>query len=294
MIPTCDQVQRTAYERWLRRGRVHGQDREDWYAAEKELRFRLNYETIVEYPLVSGQRLVLGDGAVRACRFCERTSGQARFEVPHPVLPGLLGSRAPRTFAICDECQAESREPLEGDFRRFWSGLQADAGVTPASPEPWRRRRGSLAAYKSLVAGALLVLPESELGYVPDALEWVSHPDPESDAGLFAGAACRVYSGDGLGGRSWVSLARRLDDEMPWPYLLYFLGAEGLVVQVHIPLCLRDEDLDGQLLSIPERVFVAGEGPDFRQSDSKVWPLALSLPVGRSAQRDRAIFVRSH
>ena len=63
MLPTCDQVQRTAYERWLRRGWVHGHDREDWYAAEKELLFRINYQTIVEFSLDSDQRLVLGDGA---------------------------------------------------------------------------------------------------------------------------------------------------------------------------------------------------------------------------------------
>ena len=51
MFPTRDQVERTAYDRWLRRGQVHGHDREDWYAAEKELLFLLNYETIANYPL---------------------------------------------------------------------------------------------------------------------------------------------------------------------------------------------------------------------------------------------------
>ena len=291
MMPTCEQVQRTAYDRWLRRGRVHGQDREDWYAAEKELLFGLNSQTIVEYPLDSDQRLVLGDGAVRHCRFCERTSGQAGFQVPYPVVPGLLGSRAPRTFAICDECQADCREPLEGAFGRLWSACQAHGGVAQGPSESRRRNLGSLAAYKAMVASALLLLPESELGYVPDALEWVSHPDPETDAGLFAESACRVYSGDGLGGRSWVSLARRLDDAMNWPYLLYFLGCDGLLIQVHVPLCLRDEDLDGRLLVIPERPFDAGVGPEFRESLSTVWPIARG--AGRSSRRDQPIVLGS-
>jgi hypothetical protein len=154
-----------------------------------------------------------------------------------------------------------------------------------------RRSLGSLGAYKSLVASALLLLPENELGFFPDALEWVSHPDPEIDAGLFAGSAYRVSFGDALGGRSWVSLARRRDDEMSLPYLLYFLGHDGLLIQVPIPLCLRDEDLDGRPICVPERVFVAGEGPDFRESWSTVLPWALAS--GRSSLRDRPVFLGS-
>jgi hypothetical protein len=291
MRPTSEQVQRTAYERWLRRGRVHGQDRADWYAAERDLLFLLNYQTIVEYPLGSDQGLVLGAGAVPHCRFCERTSGQAGFQEPHPVVPGPVGSGSLRTFAICDECQADCREPLEGEFRRLWSALRAAAADTRGSIASPRGSLGSLGAYKSLVASALLLLPESELGFCPDTLEWVSHPDPEIDAGLFAGSAYRVYFGDVLGGRSWVSLARRRDDEMTLPYLLYFLGCDGLLLQVPIPFCLRDEDLDGRPVWVPERVFVAGEGPDFRECWSTVLPWALSS--GRSSLRDRPVFLGS-
>jgi hypothetical protein len=292
MFPTRDQVERTAYDRWLRRGRVHGHDREDWSAAEKELLFLLNYETIAHYPLGLEQRQVLHEGAPRHCRFCERTSGQASFLEPHPVVPGDVGTGSLRTFAICDECQADCREPLEGEFRKFWSALRADAAVS--SREPFESRGhnlGSLAAYKAMVASALLLLPESQLGFFPDALEWVSHPDPEIDAGLFAGSACRVYFGAGPGGRSWVSLAERCDDEMTLPYLLYFLGCDDRIIQVHVPLCLRDEDLDGRLLRIPERAMVAGEGPDFRECRSIVLPLAHS--AGRSHPRNRPIFVSS-
>jgi hypothetical protein len=276
MFPTCDQVQRAAYERWLRRGRIHGRDREDWYAAEKELAFVLNYQMIAEYPLGSGDRLILGDRPLRRCRFCERTSVQAAFGSPHPAVPGLLGHGSLLTHAICDECQADCRESLDEDFRTVWSALRADAIIRDGFSESRRRQLYSIAAFKSLVASALLVMPESELGYFPDALEWVSNPDPDTDVGLFAGSSCRVYAGDGLGGRSWVSLARRVDDEATLPYMLYFLGCEGLLIQVDVPLCLRDEDLDGRRLSVPERVLATGEGADFRESHSTVLPLVLA------------------
>jgi hypothetical protein len=290
MRPTSEQVEWTAYQRWLRRGRVHGQDREDWYAAERELLFLLNYQTIVEYPLGADPGPVLGAWAVRRCRFCERTADQAGFQEPHPVVPGPVGSGSLRTFAICDECQADCREPLAGEFQRLLSALRAAAEGRGSFESP-SCGLGTLAAYKAMVASALLLLPEQELGFFPDALEWVSHPDPEIDAGLFAGSACRLYFGDPLGRRSWVSLARRRDDEMSLPYLLYFLGCDGVLIQVPIPLCLRDEDLDGRPVCVPERVFAAGEGPDYRESWSTVLPWALAS--GRSSRRDRPVFLGS-
>src|SRR5262249_26291845 len=154
-------------------------------------------------------------------------------------VPGPIGNGCLLTAEVCDECQADCRAPLDEDFRRLWSAIQAEvAGV-----EPHRSGRSrdlfSAAALKSLAASALLLMTQSELRYFPDALEWVSNPDQDCDESLFAESACRVYSGDFLAERSWVSLSRRVDDETTLPYLLYFLGGDGIVIQVHVPLCLR-------------------------------------------------------
>jgi hypothetical protein len=48
MRPTWDQIQREAYARWERRGYGHGGDRDDWLAAEIDLTFDLNFETVAE------------------------------------------------------------------------------------------------------------------------------------------------------------------------------------------------------------------------------------------------------
>jgi hypothetical protein len=281
MFPTCDQVERAAYERWLRRGQSHGRDREDWLAAEKELTFLLNYRTIVEYALDLNDRLILGDGRVRQCRFCERTSGQAAFTAPRPVVPAPIGNGSLVTAEICDECQIDCRDPLEADLRRFWSALRAEFAGSGPSPVPCEHGLFSTRAFKALIAAALLIMPERELRFFPDTMEWVNNPDHECDLSLFGGFSCRVYAGGVLGGRSSVSLARRIDDEAALPYLLCFLGCDGLVVQVHVPLSLRDEDLDGRRFFMPERAPAAGEGSDFRESHSTV--LRLGLERGRTS-----------
>jgi hypothetical protein len=144
-----------------------------------------------------------------------------------------------------------------------------------------------MAVFKSLIASALLIMPAAELRYFPDTLEWVSNPDTDTDADLFADIACRVYAPAALESRSWTSLARRVDDEANVPYLLYFLGRDRLLLQVHVPLCLRDEDLDGRPRTVPERALAVGQGHGFREARCTV------LPLTPSPGRRRPILIES-
>ena len=61
MLPTRDQIERAAYDRWIRRAPAHGHDRDDWIGSENELTYLLNYQTVVEYPLDSSTSLILGN-----------------------------------------------------------------------------------------------------------------------------------------------------------------------------------------------------------------------------------------
>ena len=63
MLPTREQIERAAYDRWLRRDRAHGHDRDDWVGAEQELVYLLNYETVVEYPLAATSPVTIGADA---------------------------------------------------------------------------------------------------------------------------------------------------------------------------------------------------------------------------------------
>jgi len=279
MLPTDDQVRQAAYDLWQRRGRVHGFDRLDWYAAERELEFSMNYQTIVEYSLDLPGMLVLGDRPTRYCRFCERTSVQVAFSSQRPVVPGI-GPTSLYTEAICDECQTGCRDPLAAEFERFWTTLRDEVGGHDAVHELSARNLYSLAVLKSLIASALLIMPQSELAYFVDTLEWVNNPNHGHDGRLFADTVCRVYAASFLRDRSRTSLARRIDADLPSPYMIYFLSRGGIMLQVHLPLCLRDQDLEGRAVRMPERSLTQGEGPRFQESRSAV--LRLVEKRGRS------------
>ena len=123
-----------------------------------------------------------------------------------------------------------------------------------------------MAVFKSLVTSALLIMPESELAFFTDTLEWVNNPDHEYDAELFAGTYCHVYRTPWTTERSSISLARRIDDDAPFPYIVCFLSWRGLVVQISVPLSVRDHDLDGRGACLPVRSLTAGEGWEFREA----------------------------
>ena len=147
MVPTRDQIELMAYHRWLRRDRAHGFDRVDWLAAEKEVTFQLNYETLIEFSLASPTQLTIGgDDRLSRCRFCERTSRHTEFSRPRPVVQ--LPVETPLYSAqICDECDADCREPLASACDRLWRGLQSgDTSLKNLSRSP-----GSMAIFKSLV-----------------------------------------------------------------------------------------------------------------------------------------------
>ena len=285
MGPTSDQIQHAAYERWERRGRIHGYHNADWYGAERELTFLLNYQTIAEYPLSSEQRRVLGETSIRRCRFCERTSDQATFGPARAVVPGVGGDPSLFTVEVCADCQADWRDPLDNELREFWEALRANRVElnTPDLPI------FSIGVFKALIVGAILVMPESELPSVVDTMEWVSNPDHDCDDLLFAGSCCQVYAAPFLEDRSGISLARRVDADAPLPDLIYFLGHGGIVVQVPVPLCLRDQDLDGRTVHQLERSLTGGTGPDFREARGTVLPLALSRRRPRREHRRPSI-----
>lgn len=284
MVPTSDQIARAAYLRWLCRGQAHGRDHDDWIASEKELTFGLNYQVVVEYSLNSSAQLVLGERAVQRCRFCERTSGRATFSQPRPVVVGA-GKPSLLSAEVCDDCQADCREPLCGDLHRLWESIWADQTWHDPSPAARPRTVCSMAAFKALVSSALLIMPESELEYFADTLEWVGNPDPDFDARLFAGIAGRAYFAPFLRERSSIGLARRKNDDAPLPYMLFSLSWGGAIVHVPVPLCLRDLDHDGRDLTVAERSFAAGECDTFREARSMVLPLVPAVRPARAHSR---------
>ena len=285
MLSNSDQIQVAAYHIWLRRGQIHGRDRQDWLDAERKLAFQLNFATVVEYVLDATPRIVLGDRPIQQCRFCERASDRVDFSGPRPVVAGLPGTPALFSAEVCDECHADSLEPLADEFRNFWKAVQ----TIMADRTPPGRRVFSVPTFKALVAGAMLILPHREMPNFTDTLEWVINPDHDFDGGLFAGTSCHAYDASSPRQRPWISLARRIDDHAPLPYMICLVVRDGIAVQFPLPLCLRDQDLDGRSVEMPRIRAVAGGGAGTGESRGVVLNLSYSSRPARHGGAHRPI-----
>jgi Protein of unknown function (DUF2934) len=266
MVPTFERVRQAAYQRWLRRGSPHGGDLGDWFAAENELSFSLNYQMIAEYPLDGPGALILNDRRARYCRFCERTAVQTLFGAPAPLLSGGW-SPSLATSSVCNECRAGFRDAQAARLERFRAILAEGACRSEGGAGGGGSGSYSLGVFKALAGCALLIMPESELGYFVDALEWVSNPHDKGDRRVLErDATCVVYLAPFWGERSWVTLARRIEKDAPLPYMVYLQAMRGVLMQIQVPLCIRDQDLDGRAVCCPRRWFAVGEGESFEEA----------------------------
>jgi hypothetical protein len=272
MYPSRERIEKAAYDRWERRGRFHGADRDDWVAAEMDLTFDLNYRTVAEYTLDEPKRRILGDPRRPSCRFCEQSPPRARFSEERPVVPEFAGNHSLYTRELCDEC-AEPFAALDAEFQRFWNDLETIRDGVPSQRDLRAPAAITLAAYKAMVRMGLAILPNEFLADFTDALEWVGNPDHAFDSGLFGDSGCLAYQTHVAYPAGWVSLARRVEEDAPFPDMVFFLASERLVLQVHLPLSARDEDLDGSEVRMLERSFSTGLGSDLRASTCLVLPL---------------------
>ena len=254
MHPTTGQIGVAAYHRWERRGHEHGYHVQDWLAAEQELLFALNYELLSSYRLDGIAPRHLGNQFAPRCRFCEATAPRATFKAPQPAVPTSLGNGSLFSFEICDDCNAQHSESIDTHLDRFVASIRRGE-LCGRSHEP-------IAAFKGLARAALAVVSEDELQYFEDAIEWVGNPDHDLDSRSIAGLDCYLHRLAEPSPFSWVALARRIEDDGPFPYMLAFFGTGDLVFQVALPLCVRDEDLEvSWIVPRPPSPFGVGRGP---------------------------------
>jgi hypothetical protein len=232
---------------------------------------------------------VLGQQAIRRCRFCERTSKQVRFGDPGAVVP-IVPSSSLLTAEVCAECKAECLVPLAPELDRCWQVARSVPSAYNNHAELSGDSGFSLGAYKALVASALLILPDRELAYFPDALEWISNPDQDVDERLFGGTCCRVYHDLRDDASPWAGVARRIDDDAPLPYMIAFVSCRGVIVQFHLALCSKDDDDNGGAwVTLLERPLDWHTGPVFDHRSSRLLPVVTSRSLARSQGHRRMV-----
>ena len=73
-------------------------------------------------------------------------------------------------------------------------------------------------------------------------------------------ATCVVYLAPFLGESDRGRRLRRIDSDAPLPYMIFFLAVSGVLLQIQLPLCIRDQDLDGRDGAGSAAFVLAGEG----------------------------------
>ncbi|HEU5117330.1 MAG TPA: DUF2934 domain-containing protein, partial [Isosphaeraceae bacterium] len=238
MLPSSEQVRLHAYFRWEKRGHGHGCHLDDWVVAEQALLFSMNYEVLAHHALDGETSTRVGRSHPRVCRFCEQAEPRTQFA---PVVPVVSGSNL-EALDQCEECQAQFLQSLDEALGEFLQNVAR--GVVPDSVP--------IAAYKGLVKTALAILRTEDLDLFPDAIEWICNPDHDHDGGSFSrmGMGLFLHRGSALQG-SFVALARKIEDDEPMPSALFFLGGPGYSISMAVPLCMRDEELEGADLIVP-------------------------------------------
>jgi len=263
MFPSLEQIAVAAYHRWERRGHAHGRDADDWCAAEQDLLFALNYEVVAHFD--GATPASVGDPDRRVCRFCEQGTSQVAFADAPPALPDGLQMPQLVAFDQCGECREHFQQAID---------LELDLALD-------RVRSGapglSLAGFKGLTRAALAILPTADLESFGDAIEWVSNPDHDLDAGAFNGLGGFVHRSEGSG--RWAAIARRSDAGAPMPRFLAFFGLGDHVLAFALPLNVLDDERDGEASIVPR---VASPFGTDRQPPESTWTY-LPAATGRPA-----------
>ncbi len=92
--------------------------------------------------------------------------------------------------------------------------------------------------------------------------------------------------------RPWISLARRIDDEVPFPYMVSFLSWGGIVVQTALPMCLRDQDLDGRCARMPRRSLIGRRRAAFSRGAVRGVAAESGEPTGSQGHRLKKAYRR--
>lgn len=281
--PSAESIASAAHRRWQARGGAVGDELDDWLAAERGLRFAQLYEVATLHGLdgpATARRV--GREERRVCRFCEQAAPRVPFTDPAPVWPACLGP-GPIALDQCDDCRFPGQLALEPALAAFLALARCEACPQAPSGLP-------VTAYKALLRAALALMPLDDLDLCPDAVEWVGNPEPWLDRRILPGLPPWLHRGPGLPSRAWAALVRRRDDEARYPFLIAFLGTPGLVFQIPIPRCARDEEFDGRILA-PD--------PVCRPDDPAGWhgpvgTIELTLTCDVAAPRRRLGLSRVH
>lgn len=82
--------------------------------------YQNHYDWLVDYILVPGEEITLGDVNNRVCRFCDKSNPEVTFEKIAHAVPDSLGNKSLFSAYECDVCNAKFGQGIENDLGN-WS-----------------------------------------------------------------------------------------------------------------------------------------------------------------------------
>lgn len=230
--------------------------------------------------LILDKRTYLGDEHNRICRFCGKDSSEVKFKKDAHAIPEMLGNHYLCTYYECDECnkifsnlendlgwftelgrtitrlkgkkgiptfkQGDSsirdtpeqmviKDPIDNPLVQ-WVGennLRITAHLKPFTP---------MAVYKIFTKMALTLMPEEELIYFKETLEWIREEDhcKRQPPPLLA-----IYSfipGPAFKNVGYKLFFRRDGIKRLVPYCQFILKFHNFMYQIYLPFSSKDEE----------------------------------------------------
>jgi hypothetical protein len=243
------------------------------------------YEIVTSHHLTAkSDKQVLGKNTFQ-CRFCGNIKPNVTFKKKAHAIPEFIGNRALFSQWECDQCNSKFGRLLEANFANFmhlnhtlygisgkngnpvfktgdgtrietkdslidWQGVP-DENIeldTANSSVQIKQKMPSfipVAVFKTLVKMALTIIPETELKYFSNTIEWLLEDEHRTsrflinDLWMYYGT---FESADRCDQLSVVLAKKRQLDNQQLPYMLFNLNYGNFDFQLPIPLCTIDED----------------------------------------------------
>lgn len=225
------------------------------HAAEGQTTFNDTAHALPEF--IRNTDLIARDECDRCNKFFSETveDSLAKFLLPLRTVLAIPGKKGVPAYRSTDRRSRIDFDPQGGGWR-----------VTGTAPEPLFRddadgkrltatlqtqRYVPVRVLKCLVKMALAIMPEEELPGFETALRWVRSPDDRGCLDYLRGAGCYKSLLTHGTQSPRACLLRRVTDDSPLPYMVFLVGAGGLLLRTFLPMATGDLHLACGTMVVP-------------------------------------------
>jgi hypothetical protein len=111
-----------------------------WYSAK--------YDLIANWIVRPADKVVLGEGGVRACRFCGKSAPEVTFGLEAHAIPEALGNKSIVSNYECDPCNQAFGRGIENDLGNWSKPMRAFSRIRGKSSVPTLKKGGEAPGWR--------------------------------------------------------------------------------------------------------------------------------------------------